>query len=66
VLSCSQHVYSELHSAFAQSTNAHSLREVLSSIAHSGSIATDQLERHIEIGNTLIITLSIYYIVLLR
>ena len=41
VLRCSQHVYSELHSSAAPSLDAHSLRDVLKSVACDGSIATD-------------------------
>ena len=41
VLSCSQHVHSEPHSAAAPSLDALSLRQVLTSVARDGSIATD-------------------------
>ena len=40
-LSCSQHVYAELHNAAALSLDAHRLREALASVACDGSIATD-------------------------
>ena len=41
VLSCTHHVHHELHSAAAQSSNAHSFREARTSVACDGSIATD-------------------------
>ena len=41
VLSCTQHVHSELHSAAAPSLDALSLREALASVACNGSITTD-------------------------
>ena len=41
VLSCSQHLLPELHSAAALSLDAHGLREALASVACDGSIATD-------------------------
>ena len=43
VLSCAQHVLAELHSVAAQSSNAHSVREALTSVACDGSTATDHI-----------------------